>query len=348
MKSMRRSSCVTHCGSRPPRRLARATGEYGTPLACARPRAGRSRVPAADHSPARLRSALCRQGVAPSGGADGHRGVWRRLRRRHQRRGGPGAIAGDSDGPLHLHHPIKKAADIEHAYRPGSARSSSTIRARRRSSPVCPAISRSWSAGVSTIRSAKSDLSTKFGVDPADAELVVKHVLAAGVGFAGFSFHVGSQGSSVAALPHRAAHDGRPRPPYAAQPRRVGDDDRHRRRVPGRLTARRCRRSASIADVIDDVLGPDHEFTVLAEPGRYPGRPLHDAAHQRRRHRDARRTGCGTTWTTASTAATPTSSPRMCTRRSWRCCELTPSPDAPIRARHAGRADVRQRRRHRP
>ena len=43
--------------------------------------------------------------------------------------------------------------------------------------------------------SAKSDLSTKFGVHPAEAELVVKHVMAAGVTFAGFSFHVGSQGT---------------------------------------------------------------------------------------------------------------------------------------------------------
>ena len=36
-------------------------------------------------------------------------------------------------------------------------------------------------AGVSQ-SAAKSDLSTKFGVDPAEAELLVKHVLAAGVG----------------------------------------------------------------------------------------------------------------------------------------------------------------------
>jgi ornithine decarboxylase len=43
---------------------------------------------------------------------------------------------------------------------------------------------------------AKSDLSSKFGVEPSDAELLVKHVIAAGVQFAGFSFHVGSQSSS--------------------------------------------------------------------------------------------------------------------------------------------------------
>src|SRR5262245_24341000 len=33
---------------------------------------------------------------------------------------------------------------------------------------------------------AKSDLSSKFGVEPADAERLVKHVIAAGVHFAGF------------------------------------------------------------------------------------------------------------------------------------------------------------------
>ncbi|HET7666283.1 MAG TPA: type III PLP-dependent enzyme, partial [Mycobacterium sp.] len=38
---------------------------------------------------------------------------------------------------------------------------------------------------------AKSDLSSKFGVEPSEAELLVKHVIAAGVQFAGFSFHVG-------------------------------------------------------------------------------------------------------------------------------------------------------------
>ena len=41
---------------------------------------------------------------------------------------------------------------------------------------------------------AKSDLSSKFGVRPRRRELLVKHVVAAGVQFAGFSFHIGSQG----------------------------------------------------------------------------------------------------------------------------------------------------------
>jgi ornithine decarboxylase len=50
---------------------------------------------------------------------------------------------------------------------------------------------------------AKSDLSSKFEVEPTDAELLVKYVIAAGVQFAGFSFHIGSQSSS--AQPYGAA-----------------------------------------------------------------------------------------------------------------------------------------------
>ena len=53
---------------------------------------------------------------------------------------------------------------------------------------------------------AKSDLSTKFGVEPDEAELLVKHVLAAGVRFAGFSFHVGSQTSTVEPYRHALQH----------------------------------------------------------------------------------------------------------------------------------------------
>lgn len=44
---------------------------------------------------------------------------------------------------------------------------------------------------------AKSDLSVKFGVDASEAEQLVKDVVATGVRFVGFSFHVGSQSASV-------------------------------------------------------------------------------------------------------------------------------------------------------
>ncbi|GFG55731.1 type III PLP-dependent enzyme [Mycolicibacterium agri] len=116
---------------------------------------------------------------------------------------------------------------------------------------------------------AKSDLSTKFGVRPADAELVVKHVLATGVRFAGFSFHVGSQGPSVG--PYREALRG--------TLDLVGHID-ETLGVPTRIidigggfpvTYRDPMPTIdAIAAVVDDVLGARRdEFTLLAEPGRF-------------------------------------------------------------------------------
>src|SRR6185437_17118550 len=100
-------------------------------------------------------------------------------------------------------HPIKKPADIDHAYRAG-------IRRFIVENPVEAQKFNGRPADIEVLvrlkfrnPSAKSDLSTKFGADPADAELVVKHVLNAGVRLRGFSFHVGSQGSS--AEPFRTA-----------------------------------------------------------------------------------------------------------------------------------------------
>jgi ornithine decarboxylase len=100
-------------------------------------------------------------------------------------------------------HPVKKPADIDHAYRAG-------IRTFVVDNPVEAQKFHGRPADISVLvrlafsnPTAKSDLSTKFGVDPAEAELVVKHVVAAGVRFAGFSFHVGSQGTSLE--PYRTA-----------------------------------------------------------------------------------------------------------------------------------------------
>lgn len=100
-------------------------------------------------------------------------------------------------------HPVKKPADIDHAHAAG-------IRTFVVDNPIEAQkfVGRDPEIEI-LVRlafpnpSAKSDLSTKFGTDPTDAELLVKHVLAAGVRFAGFSFHVGSQGSSV--TPYRDA-----------------------------------------------------------------------------------------------------------------------------------------------
>src|SRR5690242_19177682 len=90
-------------------------------------------------------------------------------------------------------NPIKKPADIDHAYAAG-------IRTFVVENP-CEAEKFAGRPGDIELLvrlsfrnpAAKSDLSSKFGVVPADAELLVKHVIAAGVQFAGFSFHIGSQ-----------------------------------------------------------------------------------------------------------------------------------------------------------
>jgi len=116
---------------------------------------------------------------------------------------------------------------------------------------------------------AKSDLSSKFGVEPSDAELLVKHVIAAGVQFAGFSFHVGSQSSS--AQPFDTALRG-----TLELATHIADSLGVRARVidigggfpvPYREPVPTI---DAIADVIDGALGPARDdFTLLAEPGRY-------------------------------------------------------------------------------
>jgi ornithine decarboxylase len=116
---------------------------------------------------------------------------------------------------------------------------------------------------------AKSDLSSKFGVEPTDAELLVKHVIAAGVQFAGFSFHIGSQSSSAQ--------------PYGAALRATLDLIGHITDSLGVCTRvidigggfpvdyrDQMPTIDTIADVVDDALGTARaDFTLLAEPGRY-------------------------------------------------------------------------------
>ncbi len=116
---------------------------------------------------------------------------------------------------------------------------------------------------------AKSDLSSKFGVEPADAELVVKHVIAAGVRFAGFSFHVGSQGPSPD--PYGAALRG-----TLGLVAHIADTLGVHTRVidigGGFPVSYREPMPTidAISDVIDDALGRDRDhFTLLAEPGRF-------------------------------------------------------------------------------
>jgi ornithine decarboxylase len=116
---------------------------------------------------------------------------------------------------------------------------------------------------------AKSDLSSKFGVKPTDAELLVKHVIAAGVEFAGFSFHVGSQSASP--QPYGTALRGtleviaQTAESLGVQTRVIdiggGFPVTYREPMPT---------IEGIGDVVDAALGPERDdFTLIAEPGRY-------------------------------------------------------------------------------
>jgi ornithine decarboxylase len=166
-------------------------------------------------------------------------------------------------------NPIKKPSDIDHAYAAG-------IRTFVVENP-CEV--QKFTGRPSDIEllvrlafrnpAAKSDLSSKFGVEPVDAELLVKHVIAAGVQFAGFSFHVGSQSASAA--------------PYGVALRDTLELIAHiaesldvRARVidigGGFPVAYRESMPTidDVAGVIDDALGSQrNDFTLLAEPGRY-------------------------------------------------------------------------------
>jgi len=166
-------------------------------------------------------------------------------------------------------HPIKKPADIEHAYRAG-------VRTFVVENAVEAQKFTSMPADIEVLvrlgfpnPAAKSDLSTKFGVSPREADLIVKHVVAAGVRFAGFSFHVGSQSASVE--PYRTAlretlelvdHVERTLDVRA----RVidiggGFPVDYRESMPG---------IESVGAIVDDVLGERRrEFALMAEPGRF-------------------------------------------------------------------------------
>jgi ornithine decarboxylase len=166
-------------------------------------------------------------------------------------------------------NPIKKPADIDHAYAAG-------IRTFVVENP-CEVQKFAGRPGDIELLvrlafrnpDAKSDLSSKFGTLPADAELLVKHVVAAGVQFAGFSFHVGSQSASAE--------------PYGVALRATLELIAH---IAESLDVRTrvidigggfpvaYRESVptidAVAEVIDDALGARREdFTFLAEPGRY-------------------------------------------------------------------------------
>src|SRR6476469_10036478 len=166
-------------------------------------------------------------------------------------------------------NPIKKPTDIDHAYSAG-------IRTFVVENP-CEV--QKFMGRPSDIEllvrlafrnpAAKSDLSSKFGVEPVDAELLVKHVIAAGVQFAGFSFHVGSQtpspqpyGTALHGTLDLIAHIGET---LGVHSRVIdiggGFPVAYREPMPT---------IDAIADVIDGALGQARDdFTLLAEPGRF-------------------------------------------------------------------------------
>ncbi|CAN5582935.1 hypothetical protein BH09ACT7_BH09ACT7_47150 [soil metagenome] len=166
-------------------------------------------------------------------------------------------------------HPVKKPADIDHAYWAG-------IRTFVVDNPLEVQKFNGREPDVEVLvrlafpnPSAKSDLSSKFGVVPADAELLVKDVVAAGVRFGGFSFHVGSQGTSIE--------------PYRDALRSAMELTGHIEQTLGQrgsiidigggfpVSYRQEMPSiGAIAGIVDDVLGSDRAgYTLLAEPGRF-------------------------------------------------------------------------------
>ncbi len=165
-------------------------------------------------------------------------------------------------------NPVKKLTDIDHAYMAG-------VRTFVVDNPIEAQKFAGLPADINILvrlafpnPSAKSDLSVKFGADLADAEIVVKHVLATGVRFAGFSFHVGSQGTNPQA--------------YGTALRGTLELVTHINETLGVATEiidigggfpvsyrEEMPPIGAIADAIDQALGDRRdEFTLLAEPGR--------------------------------------------------------------------------------
>ncbi|MCG7593067.1 type III PLP-dependent enzyme [Mycobacterium sp. PSTR-4-N] len=174
--------------------------------------------------------------------------------------------------PMHrgIHtNPIKKPADIDHAYAAGIRTFVVENVAEVQKFTGRPADIELLVRLAYANPAAKSDLSSKFGVAPADAELLVKHVLTSGVGFAGFSFHVGSQSSSTEpfrrALQHTLDLTGHIEATLGVPTRTIdiggGFPVSYRDPEPP---------ISEIGAIVDDVLGTRRDdFRLLCEPGRF-------------------------------------------------------------------------------
>lgn len=166
-------------------------------------------------------------------------------------------------------HPVKKPRDIAHAYRAG-------IRRFVVDSPGEAHKFRGLPADIEVMvrlafgnPGAKSDLSVKFGIDAGEAEQVVKEVVATGVRFVGFSFHVGSQSASVdpfrTALSTTLALIDQVEAAVGVRVRVLdiggGFPVTYRDPMPA---------IAEVCAAVREILGPGPgRFSVLAEPGRF-------------------------------------------------------------------------------
>ena len=237
---------------------------HGTPLLVLRPHlaARRYRVLAERLSGFRLHYAVK---ALPSHRPHDNRVVWRRIRCRHQCGGRPAALARPADGPLHSHQSDQEA-DIDHAYAAGIRASSRTL-ARQRNSQVGP---RHRAAGPVGVPQSDGEIGPVVEVrrPPGRRRIARQTRRRRRRQFAGFSY-IGSQGSSAE--------------PYGAALRSTLELIAHIEESLG-VRARVIdigggfpvdyRESMptidSIADVIDDALGPARGgVLILAEPGRY-------------------------------------------------------------------------------
>ena len=207
-------------------------------------------------------------------------------------------------------NPIKKPADIDHAYRGGHPHVRRREPVSRQQKFDGPA-RRHRAAGAAGVPQSVGEVGPVVevrGRRRRRRSCSSSTSSPPGVQFAGFSFHVGSQGCVGRAVPGGAARHPGPRHAHPAKRLGVRDSgDRHRRRLPVSLPRADADHRPRSPTSSTTSLGADRdEFTLLAEPGLDPGRRVDDARHERDRNRGESRRSLGTTSTTACTARTRT------------------------------------------
>ena len=194
----------------------------------------------------------------------------------------------DRDRIIHT-HPIKKASEIAEALEAGVRTFVIDNEVELDKFAAAPADVRLLIRLAYRSPHAKSDLSTKFGVGPFEAEHLVDRALERGIRIGGFSFHVGSQlddparfaaaiTETLALMDHLESSS-----PVRFETLDIGGGFpvgvRH-----GGDAARRPRRGHPPA--AGAAGRPTHD---PRRAGTRDGRRIHDARDERRRHRRARR-----------------------------------------------------------